>query len=55
MTDYEIFCAFVGAMKHVGQIQELHLSKNGSIKMSGSLPDGREVRVLIADQGKEKV
>ena len=30
MSDYEIFCAFVSVMKHVGKIEELNLSKTGS-------------------------
>lgn len=45
MSDYEIFCAFVSVMKHVGKIEELNLSKTGSISLSGVLPDGREVHI----------
>jgi hypothetical protein len=45
MNDYQILCAFVSVMKHVGKIEELNLSKTGSISLSGVLPDGRVVHI----------
>ncbi|MBO5953456.1 MAG: hypothetical protein J6Q53_04990 [Oscillospiraceae bacterium] len=47
MKDYEIFCAFISVMKHIGQIEELNLSKAGSITVEGTLPDGREVHLFV--------
>ena len=45
MSDHEILCAFASAMTRFGKIEELSISKTGSISLSGVLPDGREVHV----------
>ena len=55
MSDYEIFCAFVSVMKHVGKIEELRLTKTGNISLSGVLPDGREVHIFTSAPAKEAV
>ena len=48
MSDYEIFCAFVATMKHIGTIDELSLKKNGFISLDGTLPDGRTVHIFVS-------
>lgn len=53
MSDYEIFCTFASAMKHVGKIEEMNLTKTGNISLSGVLPDGREVHIFTTAPAKE--
>jgi hypothetical protein len=53
MSDYEIFCTFLSAIKHVGKVEELGLNKSGAMTLTGLLPDGREVHIYTTNPVKE--
>lgn len=47
MNDFEIFCAFIGIAKRIGQVDGANLSKSGSISVDGVLSDGREIHLFV--------
>ena len=55
MSDYEIFCVFVSAMKRIGDIKELNLNESGGLSVNGNLLDGREVHLFVMAPAKVEV